>query len=35
VIETSFLPRLKALGRGIEELIVVDERNVDERNSHE
>jgi DNA-binding transcriptional LysR family regulator len=40
VIETSFLPRLQALGRGIEELIVVDERNVgksnvDERNSHE
>jgi hypothetical protein len=27
VIETSFLPRLKALGQGIEELITVGERN--------
>ena len=34
VIETSFLPRLKALGSGIEGLIVVGESNV-ERNSHE
>jgi len=30
VIETSFLPRLKALGRGIEELITVGERNSHE-----
>jgi len=30
VIETSFLPRLKAMGRGIEELIIVGERNSHE-----